>query len=293
MMMLAMPSRAWAARAAAEALAPGDRKKLDELAERMERLKKRDIASDPDAALKDADEALAIAGDIGSVEKSVAKGAAPEAKQRQEELRKTANDLREAAEKVRDAALAAKQTKQTAKAIQSEMKIAAIHDASVGFASAPAEANLPAAIGNIGQGNVKAVWAFQGSRPHVLGSRWVAMSGDRFRAVDSQAVKVVWESKVESKVDATRPATPPALAGGRFYLGTADGRILCVDPGTGKTLWEAQVGGRILFEPAVVDGRLYAATEDGTLICLETGDRAADGWPMWGGSARHNGPEAK
>ena len=84
-------------------------------------------------------------------------------------------------------------------------------------------------------------------------------------------------------------ATPPAFAGGKLYLGTADGRVLCVDAKNGKTLWESKVGGRIVFQPAVADGRIYVATDDGSLICLETGDREATGWTMWDGSANHNG----
>lgn len=87
-----------------------------------------------------------------------------------------------------------------------------------------------------------------------------------------------------------RLATPPALAGGKLHLGTADGRVLCTGPAIGKTLREEKVGGPILFRPAVVDGRVYLATDDGTVICLETGDPTADGWAMWGGSAGHNGP---
>ena len=86
---------------------------------------------------------------------------------------------------------------------------------------------------------------------------------------------------------------PAALAGGRLYMGTVDGRILCVNPEDGKTVWEEKVGGRIIFEPAVAGGRVYAATADGTLICLETGGAGADGWTMWGGSAGHNGGEKK
>ncbi|MBI5725536.1 MAG: PQQ-binding-like beta-propeller repeat protein [Planctomycetes bacterium] len=53
---------------------------------------------------------------------------------------------------------------------------------------------------------------------------------------------------------------------------------------------ENEVGGHIIFQPAVMGGRIYIATDDGTLICLEAGDAKADGWGMWGGSARHNGP---
>jgi len=66
-----------------------------------------------------------------------------------------------------------------------------------------------------------------------------------------------------------------------------------VDPKNGRTLWEAEVGGKIVYQPVVVKGCVYVATDDGQVICLRTRDWTADGWTMWGGSARHNGPEER
>jgi outer membrane protein assembly factor BamB len=45
----------------------------------------------------------------------------------------------------------------------------------------------------------------------------------------------------------------------------------------------------MIFEPAVANGNIYVTTNSGVLICLKTGDTAANGWLMWGGSAGHNG----
>ena len=163
------------------------------------------------------------------------------------------------------------------------------HDAAVGFGEAPATAKVEMAGHNIGQAGVKAIWSYQGSRPALAGGRLYCVNGDRMRALDADFGRVHWDSQAEGELKATRPYTPPALAGGKMYLGTADGRVVCVDPENGKPRWESKVGGNILFEPAVVGGRVYAATADGTLICLETGDQTADGWTMWGGSAAHNG----
>jgi outer membrane protein assembly factor BamB len=250
-------------------------------------------SEDLDAVTRDAQKATDLAKALDAVREKLEKTEKPEAKAKAEAIGKAAADIRATAEKTKEAALAAQNAKSLQGAIQKESEMAKVSDASVGFAAAPEAGNLPAAIGNIGQTTVKAVWAFQGSRPLLFGSRCIAVTGDQFRSVEAATGKVAWESKIDSKADATRPATPPALAGGKCYLGTADGRVLCVDPETGKTLWEAKVGGRILFEPAVVDGRVYVATEDGMLICLETGDPAATGWAMWGGSARHNGSEER
>ena len=39
----------------------------------------------------------------------------------------------------------------------------------------------------------------------------------------------------------------------------------------------------------MIGGRVYAATGAGSLFGIQTGDPRDDGWPMWGGSAAHNG----
>ncbi|HUG89387.1 MAG TPA: PQQ-binding-like beta-propeller repeat protein [Planctomycetaceae bacterium] len=53
------------------------------------------------------------------------------------------------------------------------------------------------------------------------------------------------------------------------------------------------VGEPIAFQPAVAAGRIYVGTTAGSLIAIETGDRAADGWLMWGGDGTHNGRAAQ
>jgi outer membrane protein assembly factor BamB len=207
-----------------------------------------------------------------------------------EELRRIAGQLRQTAEQTKVAAEAAQQAQKNTLALQSEQLEAHAQDSTVGFGGgAPDIANAPAASGNIGKNNVKAIWAYQGSRPCIYDGRMFCVNGDTFRAMDAGKFSQEWDSKVDSKVAASRPASTPALAGGKFYLATSDGRILCVSSKDGKTMWETKVGGVITFEPAVAGGYIYAASNDGTLIALEAGDALADGWSMWGGSARHNG----
>jgi len=259
------------------------------LRERVDAWVKSKPSADPEGAKKDVENALALAGEIERAAESIDPKASPDAARARTGLKKAVAEMRATAAKTKDAAETAEQLASTAKAVQRELKEANQLDADVGFASAPAAAKLTLAENNLGQGNVKAVWAFQGSRPCLVGADCVSVNGTAFRSVSGRNGKARWERELKSGADATRPATPPALAGGRLYLGTADGRILCADAKNGKTLWETKVGGNILFEPAVAAGRVYVATNDGMVICLETGDETADGWPMWGGSAGHNG----
>lgn len=76
----------------------------------------------------------------------------------------------------------------------------------------------------------------------------------------------------------SRPAnSSPVVADGRVYVGTDDGKVLAIDPGSGDEVWSRDVGAGVGAPPTVHDGRLYVGDEDGTLHCLA----AADGEPLW------------
>ncbi|MBN9120356.1 MAG: PQQ-binding-like beta-propeller repeat protein [Planctomycetes bacterium] len=81
---------------------------------------------------------------------------------------------------------------------------------------------------------------------------------------------------------------PPAAAGGHLVMTTLKGDVLRLDA-DGKVLktWETKSPSR--FQPAVEGGRIYVGTQDGKLICINTGDKALTGWPCWGGNAQHTG----
>ncbi|RPH43594.1 MAG: hypothetical protein EHM91_08650, partial [Planctomycetota bacterium] len=51
--------------------------------------------------------------------------------------------------------------------------------------------------------------------------------------------------------------------------------------------WE--VGKEMRFPPAVEGGRIFVGTQDGRLVCIETGDPKNTGWPQWGGNAQRTG----
>jgi len=36
---------------------------------------------------------------------------------------------------------------------------------------------------------------------------------------------------------------------------------------------------------------VFVGTARGTLVAIDSGDTTLDGWTMWGGGPRHNGPE--
>lgn len=63
-----------------------------------------------------------------------------------------------------------------------------------------------------------------------------------------------------------------------------------LDVDTGYTLWSYAIGHRVVAEPVIARGWLYASTTDGYVVALRVGDTSLDGWHMFGGDARHNGP---
>ncbi|HZE98811.1 MAG TPA: PQQ-binding-like beta-propeller repeat protein [Planctomycetota bacterium] len=165
-------------------------------------------------------------------------------------------------------------------------------DAGVGFAVAPLEAKLYAAELNLGVMTVCGAWAYQGSRPSVAGGRSYSAMGDVLLCHDLKTGKFAWQKSLKPPrpVEGLRLLAPPALANNRVFLSTALGDVLCMDA-MGSLLWSVNVGEPIVFQPTVMKGRIYVGTSGGHLVAIETGDAKDDGWPMWGGSAAHNGPK--
>jgi outer membrane protein assembly factor BamB len=116
--------------------------------------------------------------------------------------------------------------------------------------------------------------------------------GDSVHCVEADTQKVLWKKPVTRAaggevLDAA--TTPPAVVNGKLFVGTSDGRLLCLSAETGDELWSVPLGEPVLFQPAVVGGRVFVGTAGGTLFGLETGDPDADGWRMWGATPAHNG----
>jgi Ca-activated chloride channel family protein len=167
-------------------------------------------------------------------------------------------------------------------------------DANVGFAGASkGDAKIAQAAMNLGQNSVVGVWSYQGSRPFVSGDRLYSAMGDVLKCVDLKTEKVLWKKDLRDKKDKGElldaVLTPPAIANGKVFVGTAAGEVICLSADKGQLLWSARVGEPIVFQPAVAKGRVYVATGAGSLVCLETGDDKDDGWLMWGADAAHSG----
>src|SRR6185503_11070041 len=79
---------------------------------------------------------------------------------------------------------------------------------------------------------------------------------------------------------------PPVAAGGSLFMTTLAGAVLQLKPETGETLKSWEIGREMRFPPTVEGGRIFVGTQDGRVVCIETGDPKHTGWPQWGGNAQ-------
>jgi outer membrane protein assembly factor BamB len=64
----------------------------------------------------------------------------------------------------------------------------------------------------------------------------------------------------------------PAVHDGKVYILGDRGQVHCLDPETGKTLWEGKLprGAQSYYSsPTIADGKIYAGREDGKLMVAE------------------------
>jgi outer membrane protein assembly factor BamB len=81
----------------------------------------------------------------------------------------------------------------------------------------------------------------------------------------------------------------PAVVHGRVYVGSADGKVYCLDAVTGSLVWSYTTASYVDSSPGVVDGRVYVGSYDGKVYCLDavTGDWV---WDFSTGDYVHSSP---
>lgn len=141
-------------------------------------------------------------------------------------------------------------------------------------------------------GGVQGGWAYEGSRPTLVDGRSYQTIGDEVHCRDATTGELLWRRRYEAGAQepSTRPASSPAVAGSQLVFGTRDGVLFGLDVDTGLTTFAYRLGEPIHAQPTVAHGWVYASTARGAIVGLEISDPTLDGWHMWGGDARHNGP---
>src|SRR5262249_3164501 len=59
-----------------------------------------------------------------------------------------------------------------------------------------------------------------------------------------------------------------AVDGERAYFGCRDGRVYAVQRHDGSVAWSYDAGSPVVTTPVLIDGRLYAAASEGRVVCL-------------------------
>jgi Ca-activated chloride channel homolog len=169
-------------------------------------------------------------------------------------------------------------------------------DDAVGF-SGPTKGSskMWQAMQHLGYGTVHGVWSHQGSKPFIYRGRMYSAMGDTVVCTDPDTEHDFWRQQFQWKKGEAdgrlldNCLTPPALVNGKVFVGSVEGRVLCLSAEDGEMLADAQIGEPIAFQPAIAVGRVYVPGTNGGLYCLETDDPSDDGWLMWGANAAHNG----
>ena len=65
--------------------------------------------------------------------------------------------------------------------------------------------------------------------------------------------------------------------GPSLFMTTLAGAVLQLDPATGETRKSWEVGKEMRFPPTVEGGRIFVGTQDGRMVCIETGEREEHG----------------
>ena len=137
----------------------------------------------------------------------------------------------------------------------------------------------------------KKVWAFEGSRPAIVGgTRYEAMGG-LIQASDPLTGEAFWTRR-HAAGDGQRSIGSVAVAGPEVVIATRRGQLYGLDVDTGYTLWAYDIGKPVVAQPVIALGWVYTTSTDGTVVGVQVGDSSLDGWHMWGGNPRHNGPVA-
>ena len=77
------------------------------------------------------------------------------------------------------------------------------------------------------------------------------------------AGKAAWTFATGARVESS-----PAIAGGRVFVGSNDGRFYVLNLSTGVKLWEFNAGSPLSASPAIANGRIVIGSQDGRLYCF-------------------------
>lgn len=117
----------------------------------------------------------------------------------------------------------------------------------------------------------RVVWRYQHpqrkfpfySSAAVVADRIVVGGRDKLVHGLNAAGKAAWTFATRARVESS-----PAIAGGRVFVGSNDGRFYVLSLSTGAKLWEFNAGAPLSASPAIANGRIVIGSQDGRLYCF-------------------------
>ena len=115
------------------------------------------------------------------------------------------------------------------------------------------------------------IWHYQHPQRHfpfyssaaITRNRIVIGGRDKMVHGLNPAGKAVWTFATKARVESS-----PAIAGGRVFVGSNDGRFYVLNLNTGAKLWEFNAGAPLSASPAIGRGRIVIGSQDGRLYCF-------------------------
>ena len=117
----------------------------------------------------------------------------------------------------------------------------------------------------------RVVWRYQHPQRHfpfyssaaVTRNRIVVGGRDKMVHGLNPTGKVAWTFATNARVESS-----PAIASGRVFVGSNDGRFYVLNLNTGAQLWEFNAGAPLSASPAIARGRIVIGSQDGRLYCF-------------------------
>jgi outer membrane protein assembly factor BamB len=97
----------------------------------------------------------------------------------------------------------------------------------------------------------------------VTANRVVVGGRDKLVHGLSPAGKAVWTFATRARVESS-----PAIADGRVFVGSNDGRFYVLNVNTGAKIWDFNAGAPLSASPAIAKGRIVIGSQDGRLYCF-------------------------
>ena len=91
------------------------------------------------------------------------------------------------------------------------------------------------------------------------------------------SVNTLWSTEIGEGTDGRRLSLIPAIHGGRLYVADAGGRVVALDAGTGKVLWERETDLPLSGGPEVNANHLVLGSSDGDLVVFSV----REGTALW------------